>query len=174
MSLAETALTPERPAMPALGVATRAHFAPFQCSTRAADPEPFEEPTAQTLVGEISVTPDRRLPNAPGAGVVTCAQLVPFQCSASVLVVRVCPTPQASLAEPALTAASEPARLVIVACGVGGSAPATSDAVTQALVAAHARIFSFRGKGAVFIGYSGSAGPTAARHINYAQCLGPV
>src|SRR5215472_9241401 len=175
MSVAEAALTPDRPLIPALGVGTRAHLLPFQCSTRAFDPElVLADPTAQTLLAESSVTPDRRLPNAPGAGVGTRAQLVPFQCSASVLVVRVCPTAQASVAEPALTAASEPARLVIAACGAGGAAPATGDAVTQTLVATHARIFSFRGRRAVFIGYSGSAGPMAARRTKRARCQGPV
>src|SRR5262249_20804695 len=164
MSVAETALTPDRPLIPALGVGTRAHLLPFQCSARVFDPElVLADPTAQALAGESSVTPDRRLPNAPGAGVGTRAQLVPFQCSASVLVVRVCPTAQASVAEPALTAASEPARLVIAACGAGGAAPALSAALAQVLAAPPARTFSFRGKGAMLIGASGSAGPSAAR-----------
>src|SRR6266567_3459577 len=60
------------------GLETRAHWVPFHFSTKL---RPKVSPTAQTLVGEIAVTPKRKV--VPAFGFVPGASFhdEPFQCS---------------------------------------------------------------------------------------------
>ena len=81
---------------PGLGLATMLHRMPFQCSISVCpvcsmpylDPGLLLEdpPTAQMLLGEMAVTPLKRLSVDPGLGLATILHRMPFQCSISVRV----------------------------------------------------------------------------------------
>ena len=102
-----------------LGLGIRVHVVPFQRRIRVL-PGPLlgrVMPTAQALLAEVAVTPERLA--GPGLGLGTCVQVVPFHRSISVLVpVLEKPTAQALLADVAATPASTapPAGLGLGTC----------------------------------------------------------
>src|SRR5579859_26350 len=81
MSLAATTATPWRSFWtPGLGLGTKLHVLPSQCSTSVDEPV---TPTAQTSVAATAATALKEV-TSPGLGLGTMLQLVPFQCRVSV------------------------------------------------------------------------------------------
>src|SRR6266702_1009730 len=67
---------------PRLGLLTRRHAVPFQCSTRVRDTPPASvPPAAQTSPRDVADTPLRKLRPEPRFGLRTIRHPVPFQCS---------------------------------------------------------------------------------------------
>jgi hypothetical protein len=79
-----------------LGLDTRFHAAPFQCTIKVLPL--LVEPTAQAFLAEVAATPER-----PPTGLVTRRHAVPFQCTIRALPPPVEPTAHALRAEIAAT-----------------------------------------------------------------------
>src|SRR4051812_7756775 len=82
MSVAVKAATPSNPLAyaPGLGLDTRVHWPPSQCSTSV--PEPVE-PTAQMLAAARAVMPLSAAKLDCGSAPGTLLQAIPFQCAIS-------------------------------------------------------------------------------------------
>jgi hypothetical protein len=98
-----------RPCPPSrLGLGICRHVFPFQCRIKVSPLPLLVEPTAQALVGEVAVTPER-VPAVLGI----CRHVFPFQCRINVSPLFVEPTAQALVGEVAVTPERVPAALGI-------------------------------------------------------------